>query len=45
MIIVNSRFITQDLRGVQRFAECISLELAKLRSDLRFVAPPGAVRP
>ena len=45
MIIVNSRFITQDLRGVQRFAECISLELAKLRGDLRFVAPPGSVRP
>lgn len=45
MIIVNSRFITQDLRGVQRFAECISLELATLRADLRFVAPPGVVRP
>ncbi|MDT3721088.1 glycosyltransferase family 1 protein [Pseudomonas oryzihabitans] len=45
MIIVNSRFITQDLRGVQRFAECISLELAALRTDLRFVSPPGVVRP
>lgn len=41
MIIVNARFLTQELRGVQRFAEQICLALRELRSDLRFVCPPG----
>ncbi|MBB4862878.1 glycosyltransferase involved in cell wall biosynthesis [Pseudomonas nitritireducens] len=43
MIVINARFLTQPLSGVQRFAEQISLSLARLRSDLRFVAPPGEI--
>ncbi|TWI47270.1 glycosyltransferase involved in cell wall biosynthesis [Pseudomonas duriflava] len=45
MIVVNARFLTQPLTGVQRFAECISLELSRLRGDIRFVSPPGILRP
>lgn len=41
MIVVNARFLTQDMRGVQRFAEQICLELQRLRDDLVFVAPQG----
>lgn len=43
MIVINARFLTQQLSGVQRFAEQISLSLARLRSDLHFVAPPGEI--
>ncbi|MDN6856559.1 glycosyltransferase family 1 protein [Pseudomonas sp. CAN2814] len=43
MIVINARFLTQPLSGVQRFAEQISLSLARLRSDLHFVAPPGEI--
>jgi glycosyltransferase involved in cell wall biosynthesis len=39
MIVVNARFLTQEMRGVQRFAEQICLELKGLRDDLVFVAP------
>ena len=39
MIVINARFLTQEVRGVQRFAEQISLELSTLRDDLVFVAP------
>ncbi|AHL76058.1 glycosyl transferase family 1 [Stutzerimonas stutzeri] len=39
MIVINARFLTQDIRGVQRFAEQISLQLKTLRDDLVFVAP------
>ncbi|WP_084166423.1 glycosyltransferase family 4 protein [Stutzerimonas azotifigens] len=39
MIVVNARFLTQQTRGVQRFAEQISLQLAAQRTDLVFVAP------
>ncbi len=39
MIVINARFLTQDMRGVQRFAEQISLQLKDLRDDLVFVAP------
>src|SRR5690606_26134498 len=39
MIVINARFLTQEIRGVQRFAEQISLELCSLRDDLVFVAP------
>ncbi|MCP8466857.1 glycosyltransferase family 4 protein [Pseudomonas sp. ZM23] len=41
MIVINARFLSQELSGVQRFAEQISLSLARLRSDVHFVAPPG----
>lgn len=39
MIVINARFLTQEMRGVQRFAEQISLQLKCLRDDLVFVAP------
>lgn len=41
MIVINARFLSQELSGVQRFAEQISLSLARLRNDVHFVAPPG----
>lgn len=39
MIVLNARFLTQELRGVQRFAEQICLALKAMRSDLQFVCP------
>lgn len=39
MIVINARFLTQELRGVQRFAEQICLALNAQRDDLVFVAP------
>ncbi|MFL9812462.1 glycosyltransferase family 4 protein [Stutzerimonas sp. VN223-3] len=39
MIVINGRFLTQEIRGVQRFAEQICLQLKGLRDDLVFVAP------
>ncbi|HAF93921.1 MAG TPA: glycosyltransferase family 1 protein, partial [Pseudomonas sp.] len=44
MIVINARFLTQQTRGVQRFAEQISLELASLRDDLVFVTPANITR-
>ncbi|HWU28377.1 MAG TPA: glycosyltransferase family 1 protein [Microbacterium sp.] len=44
MIAINCRFLTQDLTGVQRFAEEITAELARTRDDVRLFAPPGALR-
>ncbi|EPF7462092.1 glycosyltransferase family 4 protein [Serratia marcescens] len=44
MIYINARFLTQGLTGVQRFAEQISLELKKIRSDIVFVSPNNIVR-
>jgi len=41
MIVINARFLTQELRGVQRFAEQTCLALKQLRNDLVFVAPHG----
>ncbi|MFJ4145501.1 glycosyltransferase family 4 protein [Pseudomonas sp. NPDC089734] len=41
MIFINARFLTQDIGGVQRFAEQLCLALKKIRSDLIFVAPHG----
>lgn len=41
MIVINARFLTQELRGVQRFAEQICLALKQLRDDVVFVAPHG----
>lgn len=41
MIVINARFLTQEMRGVQRFAEQICLALKQLRDDLVFVAPHG----
>ncbi|WFR84727.1 glycosyltransferase family 1 protein [Arthrobacter sp. Y-9] len=44
MIVVNCRFLTQKVTGVQRFAEEIVTALAPLRDDLVLVAPPGPLR-
>ncbi|TXE74870.1 glycosyltransferase family 4 protein [Serratia nevei] len=44
MIYVNARFLTQNLTGVQRFAEQISLEFKKIRNDVVFLAPPDILR-
>lgn len=44
MIYVNARFLTQELTGVQRFAEQLSLSLANIRNDLVFVSPDNIVR-
>jgi len=41
MIIVNARFLTQKVTGVQRFAIEISKRLRKLNDRIVFVAPPG----
>ncbi len=41
MIVINARFLTQEISGVQRFAEQIALALAGMRKDLIFVAPHG----
>ncbi|HGA3040197.1 TPA: glycosyltransferase family 4 protein [Serratia marcescens] len=44
MIYVNARFLTQEMTGVQRFAEEISLNLRSIRDDVVFVSPPGVLR-
>ncbi|MBP1128775.1 glycosyltransferase involved in cell wall biosynthesis [Serratia sp. PL17] len=44
MLYVNARFLTQEMTGVQRFAEMISLELAELKKDICFLCPPGILR-
>jgi glycosyltransferase involved in cell wall biosynthesis len=41
MIVINARFLTQELRGVQRFAEQTCLALKQMRDDVVFVAPHG----
>lgn len=44
MIYINARFLTQDVTGVQRFAEQICLELAKLRDDIVLLVPRNIKR-
>jgi glycosyltransferase involved in cell wall biosynthesis len=44
MIVINARFLTEELHGVQRFAEQICLSLKAMRNDLVFVSPPGITR-
>lgn len=39
MIVVNARFLTQRVTGVQRFAIEISLRLKELIGDIEFVSP------
>lgn len=41
MIFINARFLTQEIGGVQRFAEQLCLALKKIRNDLVFIAPHG----
>ena len=42
-MIVNARFLTQNLTGVQRHAIEISLVLKKLQPDIRFIAPKNII--
>jgi glycosyltransferase involved in cell wall biosynthesis len=39
MLVVNARFLTQPISGVQRYAIEVCLELKKIIPDLTFVAP------
>lgn len=43
-VIVNCRFLTQEVTGVQRFAEEITKRLPDLVPDLLLVAPHGSLR-
>jgi glycosyltransferase involved in cell wall biosynthesis len=45
MLYINARFLLQELTGVQRFAEQISLALNDIRNDVIFLAPQGVNRP
>lgn len=38
-ILINARFLTQNITGAQRYAIEISKELKKVRSDIKFVSP------
>lgn len=40
-IVINGRFLTQPLTGVQRFAHEITSRLVEMREDVVVVAPPG----
>jgi len=44
-LVVNARFLTQDVTGVQRYAIEISKRLRVLRSDVRFLTPRGVKHP
>ena len=44
MIVVNCRYLTQTVTGVQRYAEEITEALLSIRSDLVLVAPSGELR-
>lgn len=39
MIYINGRFLTQNMSGVQRFAEEISLQIEHIRDDVVFLVP------
>lgn len=41
-VILNARFLTQPVSGVQRFAENIAAELLTMRNDVVLAAPRGA---
>lgn len=41
MIFINARFLTQNISGVQRYAEQICLSLKKIRDDIVCLAPHG----
>lgn len=43
MIIINARFLTQRITGVQRYAIEMSRALKKIDSSVRFVAPDGII--
>lgn len=43
MIFVNSRFLTQKVSGVQRYAIEVSKQLKKLYPELRFITPKNII--
>lgn len=43
MIVINARFLTQNMTGVQRYGVEISLRLKKMRADIVFVTPHDIV--
>lgn len=43
MIVINARFLTQNLTGVQRYGIEISVRLKKMLSDIVFVSPKNIV--
>jgi glycosyltransferase involved in cell wall biosynthesis len=43
MIVVNARFLTQSITGVQRYAIELSLRLKQLDSSIEFVCPENVV--
>jgi len=43
MIVVNSRFLTQKITGVQRYAIEVSRQLKRLRPDIKFVSPENII--
>lgn len=45
MIYINGRFLTQEVTGVQRFAEEISIHLKKFRDDIKILCPPNVNYP
>lgn len=42
-MIINARFLTQHVTGVQRYAIELSRELIKLKPDIKFVAPHNII--
>ena len=45
MIVVNARFLTQKITGVQRYAYEIAVHLRQLRKDVRFISPMNIQHP
>ena len=43
MFVVNARFLTQPITGVQRFAIEISKHLKKINPSIKFVAPHNII--
>ena len=43
MLVVNARFLTQKISGVQRYAIEISKELKKLNYDVKFITPKNVI--
>ena len=43
MLYINGRFLTQEMTGVQRFAEEITRQLNKVRDDVVVLAPEGVL--
>lgn len=41
-IVVNGRFLQQQMTGVQRFASQLLMSLLKIRDDITVLLPPGA---